>query len=58
LPGRIGALEDEQREIASRLEEPALYRTDPRAANALSARLAGIDGKLTALLERRDELER
>jgi ATP-binding cassette subfamily F protein uup len=58
LPERIGALEDEQREIASRLEDPALYRADPRAANALSARLAEIDGELTALLERWEELEK
>ncbi|MDR3299047.1 MAG: ATP-binding cassette domain-containing protein [Candidatus Accumulibacter sp.] len=58
LPGRIGALEDEQKEIALRLEDPVLYRTDPPAANALSARLAEIDRELTALLERWEELER
>jgi ATP-binding cassette subfamily F protein uup len=58
LPGRIGALEDEQKEIASRLEDPALYQSDPQAANALSTRLAEIDGELMALLERWEELER
>ncbi|MDR2450299.1 MAG: ATP-binding cassette domain-containing protein [Candidatus Accumulibacter sp.] len=58
LPGRIGALEDEQKKIAARLEDPALYQTDPRAANDLAARLAEIDGELTALLERWEELDR
>ncbi|MDR1935947.1 MAG: ATP-binding cassette domain-containing protein [Candidatus Accumulibacter sp.] len=57
LPGRIGALEDEQREITRRIEDPALYRSDPQAANAWSMRLAQIDGELTALLERWEELE-
>ncbi|MDR2614617.1 MAG: ATP-binding cassette domain-containing protein [Candidatus Accumulibacter sp.] len=58
LPERIGALEDEQKEIARRLEDPALYQTDPRAANALAARLTEIDGELTVLLERWEELEK
>lgn len=58
LPERISALESEQKEIASRLEDPALYQTDPRAANALSARLAQIDEELMVLLERWDELEK
>jgi hypothetical protein len=49
---------DSTRKIPSRLMEHALYRTDPRAANALSARLVGIDGELTALLERWEDLER
>ncbi|MDR0440316.1 MAG: ATP-binding cassette domain-containing protein, partial [Candidatus Accumulibacter sp.] len=57
LPGRINALENEQKEIALRLEDPALYRTDPQAANALSKRLAEIDEALLALLERWEELE-
>jgi ATP-binding cassette subfamily F protein uup len=57
LPGRIGALEDEQKEIASRLEDPALYRADPQAANALSRRLTEIDETLMALLERWEALE-
>jgi ATP-binding cassette subfamily F protein uup len=57
LPEQIGALESEQKEIALRLEAPALYRTDPRAANTLSKRLAEIDEALMALLERWEELE-
>jgi ATP-binding cassette subfamily F protein uup len=57
LPGRISALEDEQKEIAARLADPALYQTDPQAANALSARLAEIDDELIALLERWEALE-
>jgi ATP-binding cassette subfamily F protein uup len=57
LPGRIGALEDEQKEITSRLADPALYRADPQAVNALSERLAEIDEALMILLERWEELE-
>jgi ATP-binding cassette subfamily F protein uup len=57
LPVRIGALEDEQKEITLRLGDPALYQTDPQTANTLAARLAEIDGELTALLERWEELE-
>ena len=57
LPGRISALEDEQKEIALRLADPALYQTDPQAANALSALLAEIDDELMALLERWEALE-
>jgi ATP-binding cassette subfamily F protein uup len=58
LPSRISALENEQKEIAARLEDPALYQTDPRAANDLAARLAEIDGELMALLERWEDLDR
>lgn len=58
LPGRISALEDEQREIARCLEDPSLYQRDPQNANALSARLAEIDEELLLLLERWEELDR
>jgi ATP-binding cassette subfamily F protein uup len=58
LPGRICALEEEQKEIALRLEDPALYQNDSQAVNALSKRLVEIDEELMALLERWEELER
>ncbi|MFB0937242.1 MAG: ATP-binding cassette domain-containing protein, partial [Propionivibrio sp.] len=58
LPGRISALEDEQKDIARCLEDPALYQTDSQRANALSARLAEIDEELMVLLERWEDLER
>ncbi len=58
LPGRISALEDEQKDIARCLEDPALYQTDSLRANALSARLAEIDEELMVLLERWEDLER
>jgi len=58
LPGRISALEDEQKEIGLQLEDPALYQTDPLKANALSERLAEIDDELLVLLERWEELEK
>ncbi|WP_305073635.1 ATP-binding cassette domain-containing protein [Propionivibrio sp.] len=58
LPGRISALEDEQKEIGLQLEDPALYQADPLKANALSERLAEIDDELLVLLERWEELEK
>ncbi len=57
LPGRIGALENEQKEIARQLEDASLYQTDPQEANRLSMRLAQIDDELMALLERWEELD-
>ena len=58
LPGRISALEDEQKAISARLEDPALYQAAAQEANALSARLAEIDDELMVLLERWETLER
>ncbi len=58
LPGRISALEDEQKEIGIQLEDPALYQADPLKANALSERLAEIDDELLVLLERWEELDK
>ena len=57
LPGKIAALEEEQKEINRRLEDPALYQSQPREAHALSERLAAIDDELMQLLERWAELE-
>ena len=57
LPDRIAAIEAEQKQIAARLADPALYQNDPQAANALSTRLAEIDDLLIELLERWEVLE-
>ncbi|MBP7523621.1 MAG: ATP-binding cassette domain-containing protein [Propionivibrio sp.] len=57
LPGKIAALEQEQKEINLRLEDPSLYQSQPREAHALSERLVAIDDELIQLLERWEELE-
>ena len=57
LPGRIAALEAEQRELTRSLEDPALYQRDAKAAQQASERLAAIDDELLALLERWEALE-
>ena len=57
LPGKIAALEDEQKTIAARLEDPALYQGAPLEAQQLSERMAAIDEELLLLLERWAELE-
>jgi len=57
LPERIAALEEEQKALTARLEDPALYRQSPQAAQAVSTRLAQIDDELLALLERWEALE-
>ena len=57
LPDRIAGLEGEQKLLAQRLEDPALYANQPQEAQRLSARLAEIDAELLGLLERWEELE-
>lgn len=57
MPGRITALEEEQKTISQRLEDPALYRTQPQEAQSLSMRLSEIDEELMLLLERWEALE-
>jgi len=57
LPDRIAALEAEQGELTARLEDPAIYQRDARAAQQSAARLAAIDDELLALLERWEALE-
>ncbi len=57
LPGRIAALEDEQKAIGRRLEDPALYQAEPQTAQILAQRLAEIDDLLMELLERWAALE-
>jgi len=57
LPGRIAELEAEQKTIAARLEDPALYTSASQDAQALSSRLAAIDDELLELLDRWETLE-
>ena len=57
LPDRIAALEEEQKSINRRLEDPSLYQSGAQEAQALSTRLAAIDDELLALLERWEALE-
>ncbi len=57
LPDHIAALEAEQRDLVARLEDPALYRSDPARAQEYSSRLATIDTELLRLLERWEALE-
>jgi len=57
LPGKIAALEGEQADLSRRLADPAIYQTDPQAAQQAAERLAAIDDELMALLERWEILE-
>jgi len=57
LPEKIAALEDEQGALTRRLEDPAIYQTDPTGAQQAAERLASIDDELMALLERWEALE-
>ncbi len=57
LPERIAALEAEQKEIARRMEDPALYQSDAQEAQRITLRLTKIDDELLLLLERWEALE-
>ena len=57
LPGRIAELEAEQRAIAERLADPALYQSPLQEVQRLTVRLNEIDQQLLALLERWEALE-
>ncbi len=43
--------------MTRRLEDPAIYQTDPAGAQQAATRLAAIDDELMALLERWEALE-
>lgn len=58
LPERVAALEQEQKELTRRLEDPALYQSEPREAEKLARRMSEIDDELLALLERWEELDK
>ncbi|MDQ5902963.1 MAG: transport system ATP-binding/permease protein [Pseudomonadota bacterium] len=57
LPGKIAALEEEQKSLSAKLEDPALYASDPQAAQGFATRLSEIDDELLVLLERWEALE-
>ncbi len=57
LPEKIASLENEQKSLVQRLEDPALYAASSEEAVRLASRLAEIDAELIALLERWELLE-
>jgi ATP-binding cassette subfamily F protein uup len=57
LPGQIAALEQEQKAIDLRLQDPALYQAEPQEAQRIAFRLTEIDAELMRLLERWEALE-
>jgi ATP-binding cassette subfamily F protein uup len=57
LPERCAALEAEQADLQSRLENPDIYVREPDAATAATVRLAQLEEELLHLLERWTELE-
>ena len=57
LPGKIDGLEQEQKHIALRLNEPTLYRENSGEVKLLQKRLAVIEDELMACFSRWEELE-
>ena len=57
LPVKIDNLEQEQANIALRLNEPSIYRDCPNEVKALQTRLKMIEEELTECLTRWEELE-
>ena len=56
LPGRIEALEAEQKTLNTLLADPDSYVKDPQGTTAATRRVAEIDDELMAALERWEEL--
>ncbi|MBX3606150.1 MAG: ABC transporter ATP-binding protein, partial [Piscinibacter sp.] len=56
LPGRIEALEAEQKSLLDLLADPQAYTRDPKAAIAAQQRHAQIDDELMTALERWEAL--
>ena len=56
LPERIDALETEQKSLALRLADPALYRQSPAQAPALQRRLREAEAELVTALARWEDL--
>jgi ABC transport system ATP-binding/permease protein len=56
LPGRIEALEAEQKTVLERLADPTIYSQDPQGARALQARNEVLESELMAALERWEAL--
>ena len=57
LPAKLEALENEQRELAERLADPALYQDRSADIVALNARHEALETELLELLARWEELE-
>lgn len=57
LPDRIAVLEDEQREIETKLSDPELYRTDGAAVATLSQRLKSVGEEIESAYARWATLE-
>jgi ATP-binding cassette subfamily F protein uup len=57
LPGKIAALEEEQKSLTAKLEDPAIYAGDTQTAQGFATRLTEIDDELLVLLERWEALE-
>ena len=58
LPRRIEALEREQSDIAARLADGTIYRTDAKLAKQLQSRNEEIEAEMSAAMARWDELEK
>jgi ATP-binding cassette subfamily F protein uup len=56
LPGRIEALENEQKALEALLADPEVYRTDPKRVTEGQQRFEAIDEELLVLLERWETL--
>ena len=57
MPGRIAALEAEQKTLSQQLEDPELYQGPAAESQRCAARLQALDAELLALLERWEALE-
>ena len=57
LPSKIAALENEQAQISTRLNDPELYKGDPAEGVRLNRRFAEIEEELMNCITRWDELE-
>ncbi|HEX5373632.1 MAG TPA: ATP-binding cassette domain-containing protein [Aquabacterium sp.] len=56
LPGKLAALEAEQKQLGEQLADPDLYKKDPQKIPTLQARYDAIDEELLLLLERWESL--
>ncbi len=57
LPSRIAALENEQTQISTHLNDPELYKDDPAEGTRLNLRFMEIEEELMHCITRWDELE-
>jgi len=56
LPGKLEALEAEQKVLSAQLADPELYKSDPAKIRQAQARFEEIDELLLPLMERWEEL--